>query len=185
VVTRASAASARPLHYAIGVFAVTIIAPTGAYMAWLEITQALLHEPTAKPVSPRRATAAAEPPSGYLNAAIATHTSKTRRILRSVTLPQKVGGVSILYQLPGNTAGSQQYDEPAAKDGFLRAASSNRVAARRAGAAERADGSALRRVRGHRFATALVARLALLGSLWKRPSNVETPTSFSQVAHVL
>jgi uncharacterized iron-regulated membrane protein len=69
--------SARPLHYAIGFWAflpLLIIAPTGAYMAWrVEITQALLHEPTAKPViSSPKATPAEKPPNGYLNAAIAT-----------------------------------------------------------------------------------------------------------------
>jgi uncharacterized iron-regulated membrane protein len=80
-----------------------IIAPTGAYMAWrVEITQALLRESTAKPIvsSPK---AVAEPPSGYLNAAIATaRQARPEAVLRSVTLPQQAGGgVNILYQLPG------------------------------------------------------------------------------------
>jgi uncharacterized iron-regulated membrane protein len=125
-------ANARPLHYAIGFWAflpLLIIAPTGAYMAWrVEITQALLHEPTAKPVvSSPKATPAAEPPSGYLNAAIATaRQARPEAVLRSVTLPQKVGGgVSILYQLPGEygRAANNTMTLKPTKDGSLRVAS--------------------------------------------------------------
>ena len=125
-------ASARPLHYAIGFWVflpLLIIAPTGAYMGWrVEITQALLHEPTAKPVvSSPKATAAAEPPSGYLNAAIATaRQTRPEAVLRSVTLPQKVsGGVSILYQLPGEygRAANNTMTLKPTKDGFLQVAS--------------------------------------------------------------
>jgi len=125
-------ASARPLHYAIGFWAflpLLIIAPTGAYMAWrVEITQALLHEPTAKPVvSSPKATAAAEPPSGYLNAAIATaRQARPEAVLRSVTLPQKAGSaVSILYQQPGEygRAANNTMTLKPTKDGFLQVAS--------------------------------------------------------------
>jgi uncharacterized iron-regulated membrane protein len=125
-------ASARPLHYAIGFWAflpLLIIAPTGAYMAWrVEITQALLHEPAAKPmVSSPKATPAAEPPSGYLNAAIATAgQTRPKAVLRSVTLPQKAGSVvSILYQLPGEygRAANNTMTLKPAKDGSLRVAS--------------------------------------------------------------
>jgi uncharacterized iron-regulated membrane protein len=122
-------ASARPLHYTIGFWAflpLLIIAPTGAYMAWrVEITQALLHEPTAKPVvSSPKATPAVEPPSGYLNAAIATaRQARPEAVLRSVTLPQKVGsGTSILYQLPGEygRAANNTMTLKPTKDGSLR-----------------------------------------------------------------
>jgi uncharacterized iron-regulated membrane protein len=125
-------ASARPLHCAIGFWAflpLLIIAPTGAYMAWrAEITQALLHEPTAKPVvSSPKATPAAEPPSGYLNEAIATaRQARPEAVLRSVTLPQKVGGgVSILYQLPGEygRAANNTMTLKPTRDGSLRVAS--------------------------------------------------------------
>jgi uncharacterized iron-regulated membrane protein len=125
-------ASVRPLHYAIGFWAflpLLIIAPTGAYMAWrVEITQALLHEPTVKPVvSSPKATPAAEPPSGYLNAAIATaRQARPEAVLRSVTLPQKVGGgTSILYQLPGEygRAANNTMTLKPTKDGSLRVAS--------------------------------------------------------------
>jgi uncharacterized iron-regulated membrane protein len=104
-------ASPRPLHYTIGFWGflpLLIIAPTGAYMAWrVEITQALLHEPTAKPVvSSTKATAAAEPPSGYLNEAIATaRQGRPEAVLRSVTLPRRraVPSASCTSN-PGNTA---------------------------------------------------------------------------------
>lgn len=125
-------ARARPLHYAIGFWAflpLLIIAPTGAYMAWhVEIAQALLHEPTAKLVaSSPKPTPAPEPPSGYLNTAIATaRQARPEAVLRSVTLPQKVdGGVSILYQLPGEygRAANNTMKLKSAKDGSLRVAS--------------------------------------------------------------
>jgi uncharacterized iron-regulated membrane protein len=125
-------ASARPLHYAIGFWAflpLLIIAPTGAYMAWrVEITQVLLHEPTAKPVvSSPKATAAAEPPSGYLNAAIATaRQARPKAVLRNVTLPQKAASaVSILYQQPGEygRAANNTMTLKPAKDGSLQVAS--------------------------------------------------------------
>jgi uncharacterized iron-regulated membrane protein len=125
-------ASARPVHYAIGFSAflpLLIIAPTGAYMAWrVEITQALLHEPTAKPVvSSPKTTPPAEPPSGYLNAAIAAaRQARPEAVLRSVTLPQKVGGgISILYQLPGEhgRAANNTMTLKPTKDGSLRVAS--------------------------------------------------------------
>jgi uncharacterized iron-regulated membrane protein len=125
-------ASSRPLHYAIGFWAflpLLIIAPTGAYMAWrVEIAQALLHEPDAKAVvSSSKTTAAAEPPSGYLNAAIATaRQARPETVLRSVTLPQKVSsGVSILYQLPGEygRAANNTMTLKLGKDGSLHVAS--------------------------------------------------------------
>jgi uncharacterized iron-regulated membrane protein len=125
-------ASARPLHYAIGFWAflpLLIIAPTGAYMAWrVEITQALLHEPTAKLVaSSPKPSPALDPPSGYLNAAIATaRQARPEAVLRSVTLPQRVGGgVSILYQLPGEygRAANNTMTLKPTKDGSLRVAS--------------------------------------------------------------
>jgi uncharacterized iron-regulated membrane protein len=101
-------ASARPLHYAIGFWTfvpLLVIAPTGAYMAWRgEITQALLHDPASRPaISLPRATGALEVPTGYLNASIATaRQARPDAVLRSVTLPQKLGsGISILYQVPG------------------------------------------------------------------------------------
>jgi uncharacterized iron-regulated membrane protein len=125
-------ASARPLHYAIGFWAflpLLIIAPTGAYMAWrVEIIQALLHEPATKPaVSSPKATAVAEPPSGYLNAAIGTaRQARPEAVLRSVALPQKVSSaVSILYQLPGEygRAANNTMTLKPAKDGSLQVAS--------------------------------------------------------------
>ena len=125
-------ANSRPLHYAVGFWAflpLLIIAPSGAYMAWRsEIMGALLHEPTAKPVvSSARATPAAEPPSGYLNAAIATaRQARPEAVLRSVTLPQKASSaVSILYQLPGEygRAANNTMTLKPAKDGSLRVAS--------------------------------------------------------------
>jgi uncharacterized iron-regulated membrane protein len=125
-------ASARPLHYAIGFWAflpLLIIAPTGAYMAWrVEITQALLHEPAAKPVvSSPKATAVAEPPSGYLNAAIGmARQARPEAVLRSVTLPQKVSSaISILYQLPGEygRAANNTMTLKPGKDGSLHVAS--------------------------------------------------------------
>ena len=125
-------ARARPLHYAIGFWAffpLLIIAPTGAYMAWrVEITQALLHEPTAKPeASAPKATPAAEPPSGYLNAAIAmARQARPEAVLRSATLPQKAGSaVNILYQQPGEygRAANNTMTLKPAKDGSLRVVS--------------------------------------------------------------
>jgi uncharacterized iron-regulated membrane protein len=125
-------ARARPLHYAIGFWAflpLLIIAPTGAYMAWrVEITQALLHEPTAKPeASAPKATPAAEPPSGYLNAAIAmARQARPDAVLRSATLPQKAGSaVNILYQQPGEygRAANNTMTLKPAKDGSLRVVS--------------------------------------------------------------
>jgi uncharacterized iron-regulated membrane protein len=121
-------ASARPLHYAVGFWAflpLLIIAPTSAFMAWrVEITQALLHEPAAKTlISSPKATAAAEPPSGYLNAAITTaRRARPEAVLRSVTFPQKTSGsVSILYQLPGEhgRAANNTMTLKPAKDGSL------------------------------------------------------------------
>jgi uncharacterized iron-regulated membrane protein len=90
--------------------------------------QALLPEPTAKPVvSSPKATAAAEPPSGYLNAAIASaRQARPDAVLRSATLPQKAGGgVSILYQLPGEygRAANNTMTVKPAKDGSFRVAS--------------------------------------------------------------
>jgi uncharacterized iron-regulated membrane protein len=125
-------ASARPLHYAIGFWAflpLLIIAPSGAYMAWrVEIIQALLHEPAAKPgVSSPKTTVVAEPPSGYLNAAISTaRRARPEAVLRSVTLPQKAGGsVGIVYQLPGEygRAANNTMTLKPGKDGSLHVAS--------------------------------------------------------------
>jgi uncharacterized iron-regulated membrane protein len=94
----------------------------------VEIIQPLLHEPAAKPVvSSPKATAVAEPPSGYLNAAIATaRRARPEAVLRSVTLPQKTGGsVSILYQLPGEygRAANNTMSLKLGEDGSLHVAS--------------------------------------------------------------
>jgi uncharacterized iron-regulated membrane protein len=182
--------SARPLHYAIGFWAflpLLIIAPTGAYMAWrVEITQALLHEPTAKPViSSPKATPAEEPPSGYLNAAIATaRQARPEAVLRSVTLPQKAGSVvSILYQQPGEygRAANNTMTLKPAKDGYLRVAS---VVESRSGSKLRRLLNGLMELHYGEFA-GIGSRLlwcdglCAFRSLREWPSDVETPTSLS------
>jgi uncharacterized iron-regulated membrane protein len=126
-------ASARPLHYAIGFWrSYQCSSSRQPAPIWLGVWRSFrhcLHGPAAKPVvsSPKATAAVAEPPSGYLNAAIGTaRQARPEAVLRSVTLPQKVSSVvCILYQFPGEygRAANNTMTLKPGKDGSLHVAS--------------------------------------------------------------
>jgi len=111
-------ASARPLHYALGFWAMwplLLIATSAIYMAWrLEINKTLLGEtnpkiaaptkPKAQPGTSDNAAAGKKPAATFSLSAVmdAAHAAKPNATWRILTLPQKPNEpFTILYQLPG------------------------------------------------------------------------------------
>lgn len=102
-------ASARPLHYAIGFWAMTpllLIAATSIYMAWRSgINQALVGEATTKvaaPAKPGEDAKKSSAPASLHAVMDAARTAKPDATWRILTLPQKPKDpFTITYQLPG------------------------------------------------------------------------------------